>query len=82
MREGKWKTTLGGQYYERNNQSGYTQEEIQSVINGDENAPEELKQLYNNTLNSYLSRGEWDESGQASIKEAINRGAFLWYRFF
>lgn len=76
MREGKWKTTLGGQYYERNNQSGYTQEEIQSVINGDENAPEELKQLYNNTLNSYLSRGEWDESGQASIKEAINRGAF------
>lgn len=73
--EGKWRTVLGGQYWEQINRSGATPEQITALIAGDPNAPQELKDLYNNTLSSYTSRGQWDERGKAAIKDAIDRAA-------
>ena len=75
QKEGDWKTTLGGQYWEKNTRSGYTAQEIDAVIAGDPNAPKELKSLYDNITNSYLSRGEWDQQGKQSIVDAVNRAA-------
>ena len=74
--EGKnWQSTAGGQYIQRLKQSGYTPQQISQLVAEDKNAPQELKTLYNNILQSYTSRGNWGESGNESIKQAINRGA-------
>ena len=54
---------------------GLHPEQITALIAGDPNAPQELKDLYNNTLSSYTSRGQWDERGKAAIKDAIDRAA-------
>ena len=75
QKEGDWKTTLGGQYWEKNTRIGYTPQEINAVIAGDPNAPKELKSLYDSITNSYLSRGEWDQQGKQSIIDAVNRAA-------
>lgn len=75
QKEGKWKTALGGQYWEQINRSGATPEEITALIAGDPNAPKELKDLYDNTLSSYMSRGQWNDKDKAAIKNAIDRAA-------
>ena len=75
QKEGAWKTTLGGQYWEKYIRAGYTPQEIGALVAGDSNAPQELKNLYNSTINSYLSRGEWDQQGKQSIIDAVNRAA-------
>lgn len=75
QKEGKWRTALGGQYWEQVMQSGATANEIAALIAGDENAPQELKDLYNNTLESYTSRGNWDQKGREAIESVINRAA-------
>lgn len=75
QKEGAWKTTLGGQYWEKYIRAGYTPQEIGALIAGDSNAPQELKSLYDSTINSYLSRGEWDQQGKQSIIDAVNRAA-------
>lgn len=71
----QWNTVLGGQYYERKIQEGYTPEQIGMLVAQDENAPKELKDLYNSTLETYMSRGQWDEQQQQTIQDAINRSA-------
>lgn len=71
----QWNTILGGQYYERKIQEGYTPEQIGMLVAQDENAPKELKDLYDSTLETYMSRGQWDEQQQQSIRDAINRSA-------
>lgn len=75
QKEGAWKTTLGGQYWEKYIRAGYTPQEIGALVAGDSNAPQELKSLYDSTINSYLSRGEWDQQGKQSIIDAVNRAA-------
>ena len=75
QKEGDWKTTLGGQYWEKNTRTGYSPQEVNAVIAGDPNAPKELKSLYDSIINSYLSRGEWDQQGKQSIIDAVNRAA-------
>ena len=75
QKEGDWKTTLGGQYWEKNTRTGYSPQEVNAVITGDPNAPKELKSLYDSIINSYLSRGEWDQQGKQSIIDAVNRAA-------
>lgn len=71
----QWNTILGGQYYERKIQEGYTPEQIGMLVAQDEKAPKELRDLYNSTLETYMSRGQWDEQQQQSIRDAINRSA-------
>lgn len=75
QRPGEWKKALNGEYWERDTRAGYTPQEINAVISGDPNAPQELKDLYNSTLDSYMSRGQWDAQGAQAIRDAINRGA-------
>lgn len=74
--EGKnWQSTASGRYMQRLKTSGYTPEEIAHLVAQDEQAPAELKNLYNNILQSYTSRGDWGAAGNESIRQAVNRGA-------
>ena len=72
---GNWENTAAGKYIQRLHKIGYTPQEITRLISQDENAPKELKDLYNNILSKYQSIGNWSPEGNTSIKQALDRGA-------
>lgn len=83
----KWRSILGGQYYETRVRTGYTADEIQRAVSGDPTAPEELRTVvdqvtapirtWNNPQAqqealSYTARGLWNAIGDDKYQMADN----------
>lgn len=88
----KWRSILGGQYYEARIRSGYRADEIQKAIMGDSSAPKELRDVLSqvmapimgwqnpdaiNQAASYTARGLWNAIGEDKYQNLQNQGYLL-----
>ena len=78
LTNGTFKKTLGGQYWERAVKNGYAEKVLHQLQSNpdDVRVPQELRDLYKNSITDYMSRGNWGESGKKSIINAINKASF------
>lgn len=78
LTNGTFKKTLGGQYWERAVKNGYAEKVLHQLQSNpdDTRVPQELRDLYKNSITDYMSRGNWGESGKKSIINAINKASF------
>ena len=78
LTNGTFKKTLGGQYWERAVKNGYAEKVLHQLQSNpdDTRVPQELRDLYKNSITNYMSRGNWGESGKKSIINAINKASF------
>lgn len=66
---------LSGQYAERETQTGFTPEEIETVIqSGGSQGNPELRDMYKEEVTKYVTSGEWDEEQTQRIINAVNTG--------
>lgn len=83
----KWRSILGGQYYETRMRTGYTAKEIQDAISGSDTAPRELRMVIDqvmqpisgwgneeaiNNARNYTARGLWNAIGEEKYQMAEN----------
>ena len=74
-RDGRYRGVLGGQYFEKKDQTGWTPTEINTVIeSGGTKGDPELVRAYNEELNKYMSSGNWSDSQRKQITDAVNIG--------
>lgn len=83
----KWRSILGGQYYETRMRTGYTADEIQRAVSGDPTAPQELQSVIEQVIApirswsnpqaqeealGYTARGLWNAIGEDKYQMADN----------
>lgn len=83
----KWRSILGGQYYETRMRTGYTAKEIQDAISGSDTAPRELRMVIDQVMQpisgwgneeaisnarNYTARGLWNAIGEEKYQMAEN----------
>lgn len=83
----KWRSILGGQYYETRMRTGYTAKEIQDAISGSDTAPRELRMVIDQVMQpisgwgneeaisnarNYTARGLWNAVGEEKYQMAEN----------
>lgn len=72
----KWRSILGGSYYETMMQKGYTPEEVLLAAQQDPSAPKELTKIVDDAINASGVRSWEDPNSLKVIRDYANKG--LW----
>lgn len=71
----EYESILGGQYFQRMQQLGYTPQQVMQTILNDANAPKELKNVAETVFNE-AGLSQWDRKTQDRAREYISSGLY------